>query len=1063
MFHINANQFMIILYVTSRVFIVVDRRLKATFFLENNILSSHKFNHRLLFICIKHNSKFIYFSLKFHRKHLKELKMRVRKPQSKGTGGNLAKDLKSKEKNSTKTNLTTSTAKQSLLNESSSYPLKTVPTKKSAKETASIKQALTEKIDKSTKKSTKQKKKAVDKNDKKAKLLNKSAEQETVTSMGLNASKEKSSTTTKKAKSEKKTTTTTAAATNNEKKSIKDDNKVVPKSNKELKNLDIQLTGYSSVKAASIASDSDTDKVINASICEIVKTKARAASSTFNVSGNRSPLLVASSPSPSAMKPVLKSNSDKTPIKSDAKTVKDEENVKKVAATVEKVIPLKEKKSQTSNKDEKKMTNVAKKSVKVDGKEKKSIDNKIAPKIQKKKVKQASQTNEPKENKELTVSTEKSTDIKTKVDDPKSLIDSITEVINEVVNQYNDSNAGAEKSSEQQLKNEKFAKSTNSQENVNKKKKANKSTGTKNTKATAAGKKLLNQKKLNVIHEASDLVTDDNNSMKNLAKKNKINKLKMDKDAQNVEKDSLDGEAGAKKQQKIEKSKEIKMESKKTGNESSAMTKPKSKVNKKAESKATKNDSVSELKGSKIIKIATKAKKKAKLVAGTAEKPVMKLVKKALVPAKETENVKKAETVKQITIADALIEKTEDLSDDDNLSLNELKAQLTTANDAKNSSVSSPSKENSKQSKASIKSTLIGSGSKQKNIKKTLQKSSTEKNSEDKLLKPQRKDIKPDVYDFHESGHSSEDTQYVHKKNRAELNVQTKKSEKVSKPKDGSEQKSAEIVKKMPIKKRIDALAKEANVVAKAKPKSIEKAKDAVSNSQTNAPKNKSNAKKKEESESSVDNDNEKDKKPKKLLAKTRAATNQRKLKAKNRRMKLFGFYSGPKRHRMASLNALAKVQCLYENESRTAQELGFVKEPQSVHRMKIVSEAERNIDHHPVKEDPKHKEPEQEKEVKIESKPEKGDSTISDRTLRKAPGMRGEGSMWEMDSSLDESDRDDDKLVSFFFVFPFKTGTENCIKFLAKAHKTKDKEENSSEKATSSFKEAECREKRYK
>lgn len=47
----------------------------------------------------------------------------------------------------------------------------------------------------------------------------------------------------------------------------------------------------------------------------------------------------------------------------------------------------------------------------------------------------------------------------------------------------------------------------------------------------------------------------------------------------------------------------------------------------------------------------------------------------------------------------------------------------------------------------------------------------------------------------------------------------------------------------------------------------------------------------------------------------------------------------GPaKRHRMASLNALAKVQCLYENESRTAQELGFVREPRVAPRVRSVT-----------------------------------------------------------------------------------------------------------------------------
>uniref|UniRef100_A0A182T5E0 Uncharacterized protein n=1 Tax=Anopheles maculatus TaxID=74869 RepID=A0A182T5E0_9DIPT len=42
---------------------------------------------------------------------------------------------------------------------------------------------------------------------------------------------------------------------------------------------------------------------------------------------------------------------------------------------------------------------------------------------------------------------------------------------------------------------------------------------------------------------------------------------------------------------------------------------------------------------------------------------------------------------------------------------------------------------------------------------------------------------------------------------------------------------------------------------------------------------------------------------------------------AKKRNVKLYGFWSGPKRHRVASLNALAKVHCLYENEMRGALE----------------------------------------------------------------------------------------------------------------------------------------------
>lgn len=52
----------------------------------------------------------------------------------------------------------------------------------------------------------------------------------------------------------------------------------------------------------------------------------------------------------------------------------------------------------------------------------------------------------------------------------------------------------------------------------------------------------------------------------------------------------------------------------------------------------------------------------------------------------------------------------------------------------------------------------------------------------------------------------------------------------------------------------------------------------------------------------------------------------QKRRAAKTRHMKKYGFWSGPKRHREASLNALAKVHCLYENESRSALEQNLIK-----------------------------------------------------------------------------------------------------------------------------------------
>lgn len=53
----------------------------------------------------------------------------------------------------------------------------------------------------------------------------------------------------------------------------------------------------------------------------------------------------------------------------------------------------------------------------------------------------------------------------------------------------------------------------------------------------------------------------------------------------------------------------------------------------------------------------------------------------------------------------------------------------------------------------------------------------------------------------------------------------------------------------------------------------------------------------------------------------------KKQLTAKTRHLKLYGFWSGPKRHRVASLNAIAKVHCLYENETRTAFEASLMKQ----------------------------------------------------------------------------------------------------------------------------------------
>lgn len=90
------------------------------------------------------------------------------------------------------------------------------------------------------------------------------------------------------------------------------------------------------------------------------------------------------------------------------------------------------------------------------------------------------------------------------------------------------------------------------------------------------------------------------------------------------------------------------------------------------------------------------------------------------------------------------------------------------------------------------------------------------------------------------------------------------------------------------------------------------------------------------------------------------------------RKMKLFALWNGPKRHRVASLNALAKVHCLYENETRG----------------NLID----NIQ--PIK-----------KEI-IEKKPVKEEiSNIPARNLRTAPGLRGVGKHWDMHDTMSSSE----------------------------------------------------------
>jgi hypothetical protein len=99
------------------------------------------------------------------------------------------------------------------------------------------------------------------------------------------------------------------------------------------------------------------------------------------------------------------------------------------------------------------------------------------------------------------------------------------------------------------------------------------------------------------------------------------------------------------------------------------------------------------------------------------------------------------------------------------------------------------------------------------------------------------------------------------------------------------------------------------------------------------------------------------------------------------RRMKLFGFWSGPKRHRVASLNALAKVHCLYENESRGAL-VGVCGGTNAGNNQRA---------------------------TKPSLSPENGTLTTT-RTLRSAPGLRGVGKHWDMHNASSTSSSDDNE-----------------------------------------------------
>lgn len=132
--------------------------------------------------------------------------------------------------------------------------------------------------------------------------------------------------------------------------------------------------------------------------------------------------------------------------------------------------------------------------------------------------------------------------------------------------------------------------------------------------------------------------------------------------------------------------------------------------------------------------------------------------------------------------------------------------------------------------------------------------------------------------------------------------------------------------------------------------------------------------------------------------------------KPSKRRLKLLSMWSGPKKHRMASLNAMAKVHCLYENESRTHMELGLMKtvdrqaipstsKPHTITRAKDTKSKETEKQDSTSESEYEHK-----KDKKDESS-ESSDDNPPQRSLRGVPGIRSAGKYWDPKSSTSSSE----------------------------------------------------------
>lgn len=762
-----------------------------------------------------------------------------------------------------------------------------------------------------------------------------------------------------KAMKKKKISGSGANNSGNKKPTPKDD-KLIIKPNKELKNLDIQIGGRSSVAAAREAFDSDAHQIVKASICEIVKTKARSSSA---VNGNRSPLHSISPTISSSPKPVpIKSNKsiDATIVVASDKKPKQKPTKKNATETKPPIIKKVTKKTKLEQKIETAQPPIAAKNqLKTD---KKCVDRKIAKAAPKKKpakqdkvIENCVSVNVPVMDTALTTITTKTDEdieIKTHVDESNLLIDTITETIDEVVKRCQDDSKeklgtssaassstappsksrertdkvttakkSAKKLAESTVQNAKDAKSIK-KEQTGEKKATIKQPLTKDAKSVKSmptkTKLMTNNKQLDDTSEQADTKTDEKIPVTLADDKSVIAQplldIPMEVDLKAVKTDASAGANGP------------------IGNSKKPTTAKKNanagRTNAKAVKKLlTKTKAVT--KGSKIIKIDLKAKKRIK-----SQAALLKSAKSAfknssgamranvgLAKAAMKSNVPLKVNKPLATSADEKPSLNES-SDDDNMSLTELKAYLaqnelkqtnkSTNVDKSAITVTKPEQKPAKQSTKLTKDNGKPNDACNGKVKLT-KKNSNKIDAMDKAKKLPNKE-KADERKMEKKlavdNSNSSDTDG--EKNVSNVDEESRAASEFKATKSVDD--VVESIKETTLIKESKASARNAKEIAD--------------------PKNNAGRTDKTETQieakpsQSVNDNGKKSTKEKKTAGKSDGkapATKIQKAGMKNRHMKLFGFYSGPKK-RMASLNALAKVQCLYENESRTSSE-GFVKE----------------------------------------------------------------------------------------------------------------------------------------